>query len=161
MSNAITNTSPLVYLHRIGTLEWLPKLFESVWLPDAVVVELDEGRKKGYDVPIPINYPWLKIVNPQNVPSEWFALDLGVGEIAAMALAQENPQRIVLLDDALARKIAQASGLQVWGTLRIVLEAKAAGLVEYVEPVIENLQRSGMWISEDVQQRILALAGEI
>jgi predicted nucleic acid-binding protein len=31
MPDAITNTSPLVYLHRIQTLEWLPALFEEIW----------------------------------------------------------------------------------------------------------------------------------
>lgn len=42
-----------------------------------------------------------------------------------MALALEHPDRIVLLDDSLARRIAQEAGLHVWGTLKVLLEAKA------------------------------------
>ena len=40
MLNAISNTSPLLYLYRIGGIEWLPKLFNEVWTPDAVRNEL-------------------------------------------------------------------------------------------------------------------------
>jgi predicted nucleic acid-binding protein len=55
----------------------------------------------------------MKIVDPQSMPSEWLALDLGAGELAAMALALENRSRVILLDDALARRTAQAAGLVV------------------------------------------------
>ncbi len=118
MPEAISNTSPLVYLYRIGAIDWLPHLFSEVWIPDAVRGELKEGLRKGFDVLDPDFYQWLKIVNPQATPSEWLSLDLGAGELAAMALALENPTRIILLDDLLARRTAQAAGLMVWGTLR-------------------------------------------
>ncbi len=77
-----------------------------------------------------------------------------------MALALENPSRVALLDDALARRIAQAAGLEVWGTLRVLLEAKSLGFIDAVGPVIDQLRDSGMWISDRIQQRVLALAGE-
>ena len=160
MLKAISNTSPLLYLYRIEAINWLPELFDEVWIPEAVRNELLAGRSKGYDVPNPEDYPWLSIVDPKSMPSEWLALDLGIGEIAAMALALENPKRIVLLDDMLARRTAQVAGLQVWGTLKVVLEAKSHGLVERVEPYITKLSESGMWVSADVRQRILKLAGE-
>lgn len=60
----------------------------------------------------------------------------------------------------LARRTAQAAGLSVWGTLKILLEAKAGGLTDKIEPLIGRLEDSGMWISEEVRQRILTLAGE-
>lgn len=160
MPDAITNTSPIVYLHRIGALEWLPKLFEEIWIPSAVVGELQEGIRRGYDVPNPDKYSWFKIIDVSSIPSDWLVLDLGAGEIAAMALGLENPEHIVLLDDMRARKIAQAAGLNVWGTLRILLEAKAQGLTERIEPHLDRLTDSGMWISSEIRQRILVLAGE-
>ena len=43
------------------------------------------------------DYDWVKIINPNHAPSEWLALDLGAGELAAMALALENPRQIILL----------------------------------------------------------------
>ncbi len=160
MGKAISNTSPLLYLYRAGGMDWLPKLFDEVWAPEAVRSELQAGRNKGYDVPNSDEYSWLNIVNPISTPSEWLALDLGAGEIAAMALALENSDRVVLLDDMLARRTARAAGLQVWGTLQVLLEAKSHGLIEKVEPYVAKLSDSGMWISAEVKQRILALAGE-
>lgn len=160
MRKAISNTSPLLYLYRIGVVEWLSQLFGEVWTLTAVREELQEGKRRGYDVPDLSEYDWLEIVEPRSVPLEWLALDLGAGEIATMALALENPSRIVLLDDALARRIAKAAGLEVWGTLRVLLEAKSEGMTESIAPFVEQLKESGMWLSDDVSQRVLSLAGE-
>jgi predicted nucleic acid-binding protein len=160
MLKAVSNTSPLLYLYRIGAINWLPQIFDEVWTPEAVKNELLAGHSKGYNVPNPEDYPWLNIVNPKSMPSEWLALDLGAGEIAAMALALENPTRIVLLDDMLARRTAQVAGLQVWGTLKVLLEAKSQGLVDKIEPYVTSLSESGMWVSAEIKQRILILAGE-
>jgi predicted nucleic acid-binding protein len=77
-----------------------------------------------------------------------------------MTLGLENPEKIILLDDLLAREIAKAAGLKVWGTLKILLEAKSAGLTDAVAPLIDNLSRKGMWISDNIRKRILNLAGE-
>ncbi len=77
-----------------------------------------------------------------------------------MSLALENPQRVVILDDALARHVARAAGLSVWGTLRILLEMKTQGHVQTVAPYVTRLKDSGMWISDEVRLRILRLAGE-
>ena len=48
----ISNTSPLLYLHRIQSLDWLPTLGERVWIPRAVQDELSEGMR-GY-VPLSV-----------------------------------------------------------------------------------------------------------
>jgi predicted nucleic acid-binding protein len=160
MLKAVSNTSPLLYLYRIGAINWLPQIFDEVSTPEAVKNEFLAGHSKGYNVPNPEDYPWLNIVNPKSMPSEWLALDLGAGEIAAMALALENPTRIVLLDDMLARRTAQVAGLQVWGTLKVLLEAKSQGLVDKIEPYVTSLSESGMWVSAEIKQRILILAGE-
>lgn len=160
MASAISNTSPLLYLYRIGGIEWLPKLFDEISTPEAVQHELTTGQNRGYDVPNPQNYDWLQIINPKSMPSEWLALDLGAGEVAAMSLALENPKHIILLDDMLARRTAQAAGLQVWGTLKVLLEAKANSWIDRVEPCLIRLNHAGMWVSAEIKERILTLAGE-
>ncbi len=50
MPDAISNTSPLLYLYRINAIDWLPQLFEELWTPTAVINELNEGQRRGYDV---------------------------------------------------------------------------------------------------------------
>jgi hypothetical protein len=51
MPDAISNTSPLLYLHRAGILDWLCEIFERIWVPSAVVREIDTGGVGGHDVP--------------------------------------------------------------------------------------------------------------
>lgn len=160
MAEAISNTSPLVYLHRAGIINWLPQLFSRLWIPTAVSSELQEGRRLGFDVPDPQAFSWLEVVDPDAIPSEWLTQDPGAGELNALALALENPTRIVLLDDARARRVGQAAGLVVWGTLRILLEGKALQLTPTIAPWIDRLAQAGMWLSDDIRARILALANE-
>ncbi len=78
-----------------------------------------------------------------------------------MSLGLEHPERILLLDDLLARRTAQAAGLQVWGTLKILLKAKEKGLTLQIAPRIDQLAQVGMWMSDDIRHRVLALAGEV
>lgn len=99
-------------------------------------------------------------MEPKQIRQLWIPLDLGPGELAAMSLAWENPSRIVLLDDALARREAQKAGLTVWGTLRILLESKRLGTIPEIKPAVRDLRASGMWISDAIESRILDLAGE-
>ncbi len=160
MPEAITDTSPLLYLHRIGTLSWLDQLFSTVVVPSAVVRELQAGRERGYDVPDPAAHAWLQIAEPAAVPPEWFALDLGPGELAVLALGLEDKRRIVLLDDGLARRIANAAHLEVWGTLTVLLESKQRGLTDAIAPHLRRLEEAGMWTSGGLRDRVLALAGE-
>ncbi|MFN8441760.1 MAG: DUF3368 domain-containing protein [Caldilineaceae bacterium] len=121
---------------------------------------MNEGHNYGYDVPSLAQLEWAEIVTPKYMPPEWFALDLGKGEVSAMALARENPEHIVILDDLLARRTAQAAGLQVWGTLRVLLEAKNRGLTQDLRSHLDQLENSGMYLSPAIKQRILYLAGE-
>ncbi|WP_416180994.1 DUF3368 domain-containing protein [Chloroflexus sp.] len=44
--------------------------------------------------------------------------------------------------------------------MRVLLEAKAHGLMARVEPYVSRLADSGMWFSPDMRVRILQLAGE-
>src|SRR5919199_980677 len=81
-------------------------------------------------------------------------------ENSQLWLALENPANVILLDDRLARRVARAAGLTVWGTLKVLLEGKAQGLTDRIEPLLDRLQLAGMWLSADIRRRILALAQE-
>jgi len=44
--------------------------------------------------------------------------------------------------------------------LKVLLEAKEQGITKSISPHVEQWKSSGMWISDDIRLRILALAGE-
>lgn len=48
----VSDTTPLQYLHQSRMLDLLPKLFERVIVPPAVIEELAEGRARGHDLPL-------------------------------------------------------------------------------------------------------------
>src|SRR5581483_8098904 len=101
----ITDTSPFLYLYRIGRLDWLPQLFFSVSMPSAVQHELEEGQRLGHDVPDVPDYPWLEITDPITNLAPEHAASLGPGESAVIALGLELPDRVLLLDDQMARQV--------------------------------------------------------
>jgi predicted nucleic acid-binding protein len=161
VSRATCSISPIVFLYRIGALDWLPELFDEVWMPSVVLDDLLEARFSGYDVPSPFNLPWMEYADPQvTIPGAWVALDLSSGEVAAMSLAFENQDCVVLLDEPIGRKAASLVGIEYWGTLKILLEAKKRGLTASIAPYVDRLGTTGLWIIGETRQRILKLAGE-
>ena len=160
MIEAISNTSPLLYLHRIGALEWLPRLFERVLVPLAVVEELDAGAAQGHDVPDVRQLQWAEIVACRDVLLEAVGSEIGPGELAVLSLASRRPGCTAILDDGQARQAASRAGIAVIGTLGVMLRAKEAGLVGQLEPFVDALSAAGMWMSPQIRGRILALADE-
>ena len=161
MTKATCSISPIVFLYRIGALNWLPELFDEIWMPSVVLDDLLQARFVGYDVPSPFNLPWVQYQDPQlTIPATWMALDLASGEVAAMSLAFENPDCTVLLDEPMGRRAARLVGIKYWGTLKILLEAKAHGLTDSIAPYVDSLGKTGLWIVGETRQRILRLAGE-
>ena len=161
MSKATCSALPIVFLYRIGALEWLPKLFDEIWMPSIVLDDLLQAKFIGYDVPSPFDLPWVQFEDPQlTIPAAWLALDLSSGEVAAMSLAFENHNCTVLLDEPMGRRAAGLIGLTCWGTLKILLEAKRNGLTDTIAPYVDRLGKSGVWMVDETRQRILKLAGE-
>ncbi len=161
MARAVSSVSPIINLHRIDALDLLPKMFEQVWMPSVVLEDLLDARFLGYNVPSPFELPWVEYQDPQiTIPAVWVSLDLSSGEVAAIALAFENRDCVVLIDEPIGRQAAAGVGIEYWGTLQILLEAKARGHVPSIIPYLKGLQHSGMWMTSETVQRVLRLADE-
>ncbi len=143
MPDVVTNTSPLLYLHRLRRLDLLPALYGKLVVPAAVVAELEEGARLGYDVPTREALSWAEIVTSPVQDILRLATDLGAGERAAIALAHERRATLLLLDDALARRHAKLLGLPISGTLGVLLRAKAKGHMTAITPLVDDSSASG------------------
>jgi predicted nucleic acid-binding protein len=160
MHDVVTNTSPLLYLHQLGLLELLPRLYERVVVPSPVVAELSDGASLGYDVPSPSTLPWALIEAPPGAAILPIVTALGDGERAAIALAATRKSNLLLLDDSLARRHARLLGLTVTGTLGVVLRAKRESHLPAVAPVVDKLEHLGFRLARDTRAAVLRLAGE-
>ena len=63
MPVVICNTSPIQYLYQADVLELLPALAGQVYIPEAVVAELQEGQRRNVLLPALEDLSWL-IVRP-------------------------------------------------------------------------------------------------
>ena len=95
------------------------------------------------------------------LPAGW---DLGRGEseVLTWAASQRRSQRqaLAILDDLAARRCATSLGIEPHGTLFVLLEAKKAGIVPAVAPLIELVRAKGLFVSDSLVAKILRCAGE-
>jgi predicted nucleic acid-binding protein len=131
-----------------------------VLVPDAVLEEIARYGTQGEVLRQVQGLDWLQVVPTPPIPAEVAARPLGAGESAVLAVALEQPDSEVILDDLAARKSARALGLRLQGTLGLVLVAKQVGMIAEVRPVLEQLRALGMYLSDHLVAQILAQAGE-
>jgi predicted nucleic acid-binding protein len=159
MASVIADTSPLQYLFQLDLLDVLRTLYGNVLAPEAVRDELLVGRSLGLAVPDPADFPWITL-RSTTTHAGVARLELGAGETAALSLALEVADPIVILDDAVARTAAATLNIPSTGTLGVLLLAKQRGLVTSIASVIIRLEQRGFRIAPAVIARVLALAGE-
>ena len=88
------------------------------------------------------------------------ALDLGPGEAEVLAWALAHPGCVAVIDDLHARRRAAPLGVSVTGTVGLVLRAKQCGVMPIARPVLEQLRRSGLYLSDRVMNQALVVVGE-
>ena len=81
---------------------------------------------------------------------------LDPGEAAVIQLAQNQSIQTVCIDEAAGRRIARLSGLQVTGSVGILLRALREGYTFSMQNVIQRMQQQGIWLSARVVTFALA-----
>ena len=156
----IINSSPLIVLGKAGGLHLLHALANTLIIPGPVALEIAQG---------PVNDParlWLFgaganfIVPCAGIPAHVRAFKLGAGESSVMAAATRFPETEVVIDDLAARRAAQKLGLTVRGTLAVILTARQRGLIPAAAPVLDEVRKAGLYLSDSLRLEALALVGE-
>jgi len=157
----VSNSSPIIHLAKIGKLDLLKLLFNTVKIPKAVYQEcVIEGGSRP-EVKLIKSARWIKVLEVDDTNLiKLLKTQIDEGESEAIVLALEIGADLVLLDDYEAREKARIFGLKVTGTIGVLLKAKKMGLIKNLKKEIENLQSSGFWIKEDLIKEILGVAGE-
>ena len=148
------------YLHQVDLLHILPALSKRIIVPISVVGELASGRRLGLSVPEPERLAWVEIKRSVSAVILPLVTDLGTGETEVLALARENEGSVAVIDDGLARRVAQLLGLPLTGTLGLLLDAKRKNLIPMVKPVLDELDALRFRLSSQTRTAVLRLAGE-
>ena len=146
----VINTSPAIHLHAVlpGGLGSLAKLIGEVIVPWEVGQELAAGHTK--------DATWQEIQSLSGIVHRSKAIavhpllstQIDMGEAAVIQTALDEAHAAVTL------------GLQVTGTLGILLQAKQSGLLPSVSAAITLLEKRGMWIAPALAAKAIHLAGE-
>lgn len=154
------NTSPLIFLTKGGFLELLQLVSPEIIVPVAVAREIQAYGATDTTAQALAATDWLVVRETPSVPAIIQSWDLGAGELAVLTWGYVNPGTEIILDDLAARRCAAALGIPVRGTLGLVITAKQRGKITAARPVLEQLRLSGMYLSDSVINRALALVEE-
>jgi predicted nucleic acid-binding protein len=147
-------------LYQLGLLHLLHKLSPKIIVPPAVVDEIAVGRKAGVSLPDLNTLEWVTIGRPASESALPLITDLGVGETEVLMLALELRDAVVILDDALARRVAEALSIRHTGTLGVLLDAKRAGLIPKIAALLDQLDALRFRLAPHTRAAVLTLAGE-
>lgn len=65
-----------------------------------------------------------------------------------------------MLDERKGRRSARALGLKVIGTARLLILGKQDGQVHEVKPLLDELERQGMYLGSQLRRQILEAVDE-
>lgn len=148
----VCDTGPLLHLGEAQALELLARA-GAVTIPPAVDLEMRVHQQDWLN-----QRPAWIIVQLLGSPhtteaAQWqHAGLLHGGEAAAIALARQLRASWFLTDDTAARVFAQSLGLEVHGSLGMILWAAAMGHLQRAEAEIalDRLAQSSLWVSARV-----------
>ena len=146
---AVTNSTCLIGLERIGRTDLLPQVFATIFAPPMVVDEIRSSLN------------WLA-VQPVTNRAIVAALNtqMDAGEAETIALAMELGDVILILDDKKARRVATEIGLKFTGIVGMLLRAKNRGVINEIKPLLDQLLAADFRISDRLVREALRLAGK-
>jgi len=163
---AVSDSTPLIYLAKIGRLDLIRDVFQEIYIPEAVYDEVVTRGKA-------LNIPDASIV--ENAVGTWIIeeriepetdavlrfLDtnarLGAGEKEALKLCRQLDATHLIADDREARRVARILNITPIGTCGIAVQAFRQGAISKREALrtIDDLVKAGFRISPTVYRRIL------
>lgn len=162
----VSDSTPLIYLAKIGRLELLRDVFEKIHIPEAVFHEaVTQGKALNItDAFIIENAVGAWIIKDQvepEVDAELRFLDtninLGSGEKEAIKLCRQLNAVQFIADDREARRVSRILEIKPIGTIGILIQAFRQDLIKEEEAlrIIDDLVKVGFRISSAVYRRIL------
>lgn len=146
----VADTSCLILLQKIEQLDLLRKLFGQIIITREVAGEFNAVLPDFFQIHHPRDVNYFKILRT--------FLDKGEASVIALALEEENC--LLIIDEAKGRREAQALGIQVTGTLGILLLAKEKKLIQAIKPLVEQIQKTNFRVSKALVEKALKMANE-
>jgi predicted nucleic acid-binding protein len=163
---AVSDSTPLIYLAKIGRLDIIRDVFQKIHVPEAVIDEaVTQGKALNMSDASIIEKAvgtWIikERVEPE-VDAEYSFLDnntrLGNGEKEALKLCKQLDAAYFIADDREARRVSSILNIKPIGTCGTVVQAFRQGSITKKEAlrVIDDLVKVGFRISSTLYRKIL------
>ncbi len=163
---AVSDSTPLILLAKIGKLELIRNVYQKIYVPDAVIDEtVTQGKALGISDAYIIEKAvggWIFRVQVNSlVDDEYRFLEtntrLGIGEKEALKLCKQLDVVFFLTDDREARRVARILNITPIGTCGIVIQTYKQGFIKQKEAlkIVDDLVLAGLRIGATVYRRIL------
>ena len=140
----IVDTSSLIALERINLLQILCKIYKEVVIPELVIKEFGN-----------LSLPCISIRKVESNLLKLLITDLnlGKGEADVIAWASQTGLKVII-DDSRARKVAETLGINITGTIGVLLKAEKLRIIESAHAKAKELKDKGFYISDDLLESI-------
>jgi predicted nucleic acid-binding protein len=146
----VADTSCLILLQKIQQLSLLRELFVEITITTKVAEELNMALPDFIKIQEPKDPNYFKILRT--------FLDEGEASVIALALEQEDC--LLIIDETKGRKEAKSLGLTITGTLGVLLLAKEKKLIKAIKPLIQKIENTNFRISKALIEKALRMAQE-
>jgi len=150
LKTIVSDTSCFIILTNIGELDLLQKTFGEIITTKEVLQEFGEELPNWVLVKSATDKHRQRILETQ----------VDKGEASAIALALEFSESMLILDDYKARKVAENLGLEITGTIGVIIIAKKRGVINSIKPYLEKIRATNFRISEEIEKQALKEAEE-
>ncbi len=147
-----SNTTPFIALASIDRLDLLPQLFGKIYVAEAVIAECAAGGR--IVVPDLKGLEWVIPVADEQDAAMPVLFDLDQGEKQTLLLAKKNISDKVIIDERIGRQVAEYLGLNITGTLGVLMKAKSLGLIPSFTDAAMDMQQQGIRYNKKLIARL-------
>ena len=156
----IADTTPLISLMKIGRLDLIFHLFGEIMIPKAVFDELVYNSRFPEESRQMKESSFIKTVVVEDIKSVELlrrSTGLDAGESEAIILSDKLKASILLMDEVKGRQVAKQMGIQIMGTIGMLLAAYRSEVLSKQEILqyINILKVSGRHVSDKLYEQLI------
>jgi predicted nucleic acid-binding protein len=146
----ISDTSCFIVLTKIDELDLLQKVYGQITTTIDIATEFGETLPEWVEIH--------SVVDKKR--QQLLELQIDRGESSAIALALETSDCTLILDDYKARLIAERLGINITGTIGVIVKAKLQGIIPSIKPILEKIKKTDFRLSPAIEHSALVAAKE-
>ncbi len=146
----VSDTSCFIIFTNIGELDLLFQTYGQIITTKEVALEYGE------ELP---DWVIIKEANDKDFQHN-LEKKIDKGEASAIALAIEIMDCTIILDDYKARQVAEQLGLDITGTIGVIIKAKLNGIIPSIIPYLDKISKTDFRITDELKEQALTEAGE-